>query len=405
LQDTNATIASAVEITRTKTLSGLIGKIRPFIRLNGNGQNIEIPNTTGINVTTNDFALDWHGRPFDLSGTQWLCDRVDTLKEYGMYLNGSDLWIKMETPADSLAVKIADDICSVHDDVYIIVNFDRSGNATAYVKLNDDDFTEAGSTDITAVVDTLSSTTEMMVGIAASGSAASSFHGRIYSFRMWSRLTTSSERDNAALGVLPSSGVSIELTHDGLDAVGNDWHSNIDLVDATVTGVFMNTPTGSDRGFWLAEFTEIDKRYYFTYINSNTDTGRAGTDALIGQIVPGRIFTFNGMVPTGGFSGVVEYPGIIVDESLAGVVQAEKAFGRRPTWTLQFQVSTRKQFEDLQTMLEMLDGSLFPFWVCFNYDSPTPVVWRVRVASGIDWNYNHGVQQPWNPSISLVADI
>jgi len=399
--DTNSSLASATKITPNKTLSGLIGSIRPYVKLNGNGHNIVVPDTIGINITTNDFALDWHGRPYGLTGQQWLCHRKGLGgEEYGMYFEDNDLYIVIDDGTNDVDELIAQDICSDDDDVYIIVNFDRSGNASAYVALNGGDLELVGTVDISDATDTLNASVDLYIGTNISESSSTAFHGRVYSFRLWTRLATSDERDDAMKGILPSSGVGIELTHDGLDDVGNDWHTNIDNADATVSGVFMNTPTGSDHGFWFAEYDEVDKKYYFSYFNPDTETGRAAYDTVIGQIIQGRIFTFNGMKPAAGFSGDVSYPGIIIDESLNGIVQTEKRYGRKHQFNIGFQVSTRKQFEYLQAMFEILDGSLYPFYICFNYDDPTPVIHRVRVSGGINWNYQFISSQPWTPSIS-----
>ena len=403
--DTNSSFAGATEITPIRTLSGIPGSIQPYVRLNGNGDSIRIPDDTPLNVTTGDFAIGMGFRPYTVTGTQQLCLKTDGIRYYGLYLQNDDLWIMLNDSVTTVALKIGTDICAINDDVNIHINFDRDGNATGWVSINGGEKTYLDEVAIDAA-DTLSNSEDLYIGINGL-SSANDFNGRIYWWTLWNRLATESEIDDEFIQVLPSSGVAMSLNHDGLSATVNKWNANFGNYNvASVTGDFMNTPDVSDaNGFYLMEFDQVDKRYYFTDINSLAATGKASIDALIGQVVQGQIYTFNGFKPGGGYSGSIDYPGIMIQESISGIVQAEKRFGEKPSWSLDFQVSTRKQIEDLQSMLKILDGSLTPFWVCFNYDEPLPVVHRVRIQGGINWNFQFGVTQPWQPSIELVADI
>ena len=404
--DTNSSFASATEITPIRTLSGIIGSIQPYVRLNGDADSIRIPHVAALNVTTGDFAIGIGFRAYSLTGTQILCLKTDGARLYGIYLQNDDLWFVVDDGITTISSKIKSDICELNDDVCIHANFDRSGNATGWVSLNGNDKTYLDEVAISTCNLTLANGEDLYIGLNGD-TTSQAFSGRVYWWALWNRLATESEIDDEFNQVYPASGVAISLNHDGLSDTVNKWNSNFGaFTQASVTGDIMNTPdVYESNGFYLMEFDQVNKRYYFTDINSAGATAQVSVNALIGQVVQGQIFTFNGLTPGGGYSGSIDYPGIMIRESLSGIVQAEKRFGKKPTWSLQFQVSTRQQMEDLQTMLEALDGALIPFWVCFNYDEPLPVVHRVRIQGGINWNFQFGVTQPWQPSIELVADI
>jgi len=403
-QDTNASFAGATEITPNKIISGLLGRPRPYVRLNGITDKVIVPNDSPFNVTTGDFGLGILFMPYALSGTQYLSQKYDAIKGYGLYLVDDDLYILMNDSVTGIAVIIGAAICEVGDLVACHVNFDRSGNASAYVSLNGGDKKLVGTVNINNVTDSLSNTEDLDLGENQT-SGSQYLHGRIYWYNHWTRVATSDEIDDEYLGIIPSSGVALQLSHDGLDASTNNWKANEgNLSLAVVTGDIIDCPTGDDRGFYLAEFEEVDKRYYFTDINSLAETARA-VNALIGQIVMGQIYQFNGVTPTGGFSGSDEYPGIMIEESVSGIVQAEERYGQKNTFSLNFQVSTQSDYDSLLEMNSIIKGMRTPLWVCFNYTEQMPVIWRVRAKGGIEWGYRHGPSQPWSASLELVMDI
>lgn len=403
--DTNGSFSGATEIIPNRTLSGFIGKIRPYVRLNGVADSVRVANDSPIDVTTGDFGIGCGFRFYQLTGTQQLCLKSDGSRWYGVYLQNDDLWITMDDNITTIATKIGDNICSIGDDVAVHVHFDRDGDATAYVSLNGADKVLVGTVPIDAADQSLTNSSDLYIG--ANGLSSTSYvNGRIYWWTLWSREATSSEIDDEFNQILPASGVALSLNHDGLDSIVNKWNANYGNFNiAFVTGDFVGTPTGDDRGFYLAEYDEVDARYYFTDFNSNTATARATLDALIGQIVMGQIYTFNGVKTNGGFSGSDDYPGIMVQETVSGITQAEERYGQKNTFSLKFQISTTADFENLQEMNAIIKGMLHPFWICFNYSDQMPVIWRVRSRGGIDWGYRHGPSQPWSPSLELVMDI
>lgn len=186
------------------------------------------------------------------------------------------------------------------------------------------------------------------------------------------------------------------------------YHNNADnFGTATKITSYLKQVTeqiAKDTNFYLAEFAAVTKQYWFINFNEDGNTGTA-TDALIGQIVLGKLYTFNGLTPEGGYSGEYGYPGIISRETDAGLIQAERKYGKRPQWDLGFAVSTDSHFEDLQEMIDIVQNGLYPFYIAFDYDQGSPVVWRVRMDGGLSWQYKHGLTNPWVPTISLITDI
>ena len=200
-------------------------------------------------------------------------------------------------------------------------------------------------------------------------------------------------------------GCVAEYHPSGINEQDGKWYDSSDNnLDGTISGAdYRDVPTTTD-DFYLAEFTEADDKYWYVRFNADGVTGTGSIDTLVGQIVLGRIYSFNGFKPEGGYSGEYGYPGIITSETDAGNILTERRYGRRPTWDLAFQLSTAAQFEELQEMLDVVQNSLYPFYVCFDYDATQPVIWRVRLQEGLDWSYKHGLDQPYSPTISLIGD-
>lgn len=211
--------------------------------------------------------------------------------------------------------------------------------------------------------------------------------------------------DNVSLIQL---GLSLEYHSSGINKGEGKWlNSTSNALTGTVSGCkYINVPESSNDYYLGAFNSEADAQYWFTNFNSEALLGTA-TGASIGQVAFGKAYTFpTQLLPTGGYSGDYDFPGIILNETDTGRFQSEEKFGSRPTWNLNFALSTTSQFKDMQDMLDFLKGSNYPFWVSFNYDDLDPVVWRVRLEGGLSWSYQHGpAAKPWSPRISLIKDL
>jgi len=399
---------SATKITPNKILSGQFGREFPYIDLDGDDNYCEGGDHADLNVTTGDFALVWHIRPASAAlANQYLIHKEDTGVGYGLEIREDDLWIRIDDGAHDASAKIATAFFVAGDELWIWVDFDRSGNAVVYVKVNDGDLEQVGTVDISSASSTLNNGGDLHVGSAVGG-GSKNFYGRIYQGSKWSRISASStERENYIKGIRPSSGILVEWTHDGLDPVNEKWYNSEGSHTLSVSGAeFKDVETSSDEfGFYLSEFDETEARYWFIEMNDAGSTGESGDNALVGQVALGEMFSFNGLKPGGGYAGEYGYPGIIVTESDAGRMAAERRYGVRPSWDLQFQISTQAHLDEMQRMVDALEGALYPFWVCFNYDDPMPVIWRVRLEGPLNWSYDHGRSQPYTPGFGIVADI
>lgn len=200
-------------------------------------------------------------------------------------------------------------------------------------------------------------------------------------------------------------GCVAEYDPSGINQGDGKWYDSSDnSLDGTITGAkYIDVPIDVD-DFYLAIFdSEVDARYWF--VNFNADGLTGADDALIGQIAFGKVYSFNTeLSPSGGYSGNISY-GIDSSETDAGYVLAEERYGERPSWSLAFAPQNESDYEKLQEMLGYLRGSKYPFWICFNYDSLTPVIHRVRVDDSLDWSYNYGSEQPWNNTLNIVEDL
>jgi len=203
-------------------------------------------------------------------------------------------------------------------------------------------------------------------------------------------------------------GCVAEYHSSGLNKNDNKWYdSSTNDLDATITGAkYINTPS-SNNDFYLGKFSaEAEAPFWFLQFNANGVTATA-TDTVIGQVAFGKAYTFpTELLPEGGYSGDYDYPGIIFNETDTGRFQTEEKYGPRPTWDLRFALSTTSQIKDMRQMVDFLKGRNFPFWISFNFSDNTPVIWRVRLDSGLSWSYHHGpTAQPWTPQLRLIKDL
>ena len=397
---------SATEITVSRVISGLLAKRRPYVDLDGDNDYMEAADHADLDVTTGDFALQIHCRPDDVTiANQFLINKEAGGIGYGLEMREDDLYIRIDDGVTDSTGLIASAICENGDDIYIWVDFDRSGNATAYIRVNDDDTTQAGTLDISNTNLTLANAAALRIG-TENGGTTKAFNGRIYSASKWNELAvTLAQVDLNILGARTAN-LKASYTCTGLNEGDGKWYDDAGARDCNVNGAeFHDLDGGTDYGFYLAEYTKTEDLYWFIEFNTDGKTGAASVDTLIGQIVIGEMFEFNGLIPDGGFDGEYEYPGIAINENESGIIQAEEKFGLKQSWSLGFQLSTPAQFRSLRKMVDLLKGELYPFYISFNYDQIMPRIYRVRLNGGLKWSYNYGLSQPWLPTLEIVMDI
>jgi len=401
---------SATTISPARVISGLMNKRRPYLDLDGSNDYINVSDADKLDVGTTDFALQVHFRPDTVSvNKQKLIHKyaapVGPLY-YGLELREDDLWILLDDDTQNGDAKIGTAICEAGDDVYVWVDFDRNGNATAWIRKNDDDTVLLGTVDISSTSGDLDNTGDFRIGSENSGTT-DAFNGRIYSVSKWSALAGSLAQVDLNILGARTANLDASYTCTGLNEGDGKWYddSGNDLDGTVTTAEFHDTPGGTDYGFYLAEYTKTEDLFWFIRFNASGLTGVASVDALLGQIVIGEMFEFNGLIPDGGFDGDYEYPGITINENETGIVQTEEKYGLKQSWSIGFQLSTPAQFRSLRKMVDLLKGSLYPFYISFNYDQIMPRIYRVRLNGGLKWSYNYGLSQPWLPTLEIVMDI
>jgi hypothetical protein len=129
--------------------------------------------STGFNVTTGDFYIAMLIKPSDVTRTtDYLINKETGGVGWGLYLNEDDLYIRIDDGTHDASGLIASSVFS--DDVWaeIFVNFDRSGNATAYINGK-----SVGTVDISSVTDTLTNAGVLHIGNDSAG--GNEFKGEI----------------------------------------------------------------------------------------------------------------------------------------------------------------------------------------------------------------------------------
>ena len=397
---------SATEISADRVITGLLGKRRPYLDLDGDNDYINVSDHADLDVGVGDFALQWHGRPDTVSvANQMLIHKQHSALSifYGLELRNDDLWILIDDDNAPGSAKIGTAICAAGDDVYIWVDFDRSHNASAWVKVNDGDLTLVGTVDISSTSADMDNDGGFRIGSENDGTTKT-FKGRIYSASKWGALAVTLTQVESYMQGARSANLDASYICTGINEGEGKWYDDSgNGRTGTITGAeYHDHPYDDDFGFYFAAFTEAEDKYWFIEINNDGVTAN-NEAALLGQLILGRQFVFNGFKPEG-FGGEYDYSGILMAETDMGIIQAEETYGLRPTFDIPFALSTRAQFVDLQLMVDAIKGALYPLYVCFDYDQPLPVIWRVRIKGGLKWSYVHGLSQPWRPTLELVMD-
>ena len=154
-----------------------------FYRLDGSDDYIEYADSAHLDVVTFDFALRAVFKPDSVAtANQFLMNKEAGGIGYGLEIREDDLWIRLDDNTADATALIGTAVITanvVHD---VIVNFDRSGNATAYVN-----GVNVGTVDISGSALTLSSAGVLRIG-SESGGTTKPFKGEMYDWEMWNCL-------------------------------------------------------------------------------------------------------------------------------------------------------------------------------------------------------------------------
>jgi hypothetical protein len=207
---------------------------------------------------------------------------------------------------------------------------------------------------------------------------------------------------------LRAQGQTAVYTHTGINRDADKWYdktrNNTGQAISGVAGV-RNDPVNND-DYLLGTFDDIEPARLFVSFNPNGLTGDGSIKTLLGNISIGEVITLNGLLPEGGYAGGLMYDGNKLVETESGQIQAESRHDARPTFDLQLALSTENEFKLAQKIINEVKGSLYPFYVSFNWDELQPVLHRVRlIESDLPYSYRAHLSRPWSSSLSLKVDI
>jgi len=158
---------------------------------------IEIADNASLNFGIDDFSIIIKGfRPYNITKTEYLVNKEVGGIGYGLYKVQDDLYIRLEdNNADASAI-IGTAVFEVGKKYNIGVNFDRSGNATAFVDGNN-----VGTVDISGSPLTLDNAGSLRIGCTTAGS--SFLTGEIASVGLFNMLLSDAECVEFSLGNIP----------------------------------------------------------------------------------------------------------------------------------------------------------------------------------------------------------
>ncbi len=271
---------------------------RPYYRFDGSNDYIEYADNANLDVGVFDFALTIVFKPISVAtANQFLMNKETGGIGYGLEIREDDLWIRLDdNTADATAI-IGTAVFTAGVIADVLVNFDRDGNATAYVN-----GVNVGTVDISGSPLTLSSAGVLRIG-SESGGTTKPFNGEVYDYGVWNALVPESQvfeiQAGGALDFLYSDASNTEILNEGdfatnakwsatgkaTDDVGNkaEWTFAAGALGGTITqtsGNRVTTGIGS-------------KRYRFVYTTTVTTAPDGDTAFTITNAFPATAQTLS----------------------------------------------------------------------------------------------------------------
>ncbi len=271
---------------------------RPYYRFDGSNDYIEYADNANLDVGVFDFALRIVFKPISVgTANQFLMNKETGGIGYGLEIREDDLWIRFDdNTADATAI-IGTAVFTAGVIADVLVNFDRDGNATAYVN-----GVNVGTVDISGSPLTLSSAGVLRIG-SESGGTTKPFNGEVYDYGVWNALVPESQvfeiQAGGALDFLYSDASNTEILNEGdfathanwdatgkaTDDVGNkaEWTFAAGALGGTITqtsGNRVTTGTGA-------------KRYRFVYTTTVTTAPDGDTAFTITNAFPATAQTLS----------------------------------------------------------------------------------------------------------------
>lgn len=194
-------------------------------------------------------------------------------------------------------------------------------------------------------------------------------------------ITKSSMQIEGAIGAWVPDGISISQ---GLllDASSNNLHGIMTGVDV------WNAPDVDTPGYFLQQFTTpTSDRYLFAQFNPAVLAALAAL--RMGWLMWGSIYSFLDL-GRAGFTGAITWPGVIKNTSDAGVTITESRHGLRPVFDVTLIAMGTDDWQDVQDLVERLQGCLHAFYIILDNAAGEPVLWQVRLDADVGFTWVTG---------------
>ncbi|KKN47809.1 hypothetical protein LCGC14_0659300 [marine sediment metagenome] len=205
---------------------------RPFYRFDGSNDYIEYADNANLDPGVFDFGLRIVFKAESVTtANQFLMNKTSATLGWGLEIREDDLWIHLDdNTADATAI-IGTAVFTagvIHD---VIVSFDRSGNATAWV-----DGVNVGTVDISGTPLTVSNANVLRIG-SETGGTTKAFKGEIYDWEVWN--TTISEaivfdlQSGGTHNFLDIGASNVEVLNQGNFTSHDKWSATGKATDST----------------------------------------------------------------------------------------------------------------------------------------------------------------------------
>lgn len=222
--------------------------------------------------TTDDFYIVTAIKPYDVAReTDYILNKEAGGVGYGLYLNEDDLYIRIDDGTNDASAVIGTSVFDNNKEAIIVVSFDRSGNATAYVN-----GIAVGTVDISSAVLTLANAGDLHIGNDSAGT--NEFKGEIRLCAIGNRVLTDTEAKMISNGLttpykyVGASQAELMPNQVDRDFSGASAWANVDFNSYDETDDLTVTASAADQYATLevaSAPTTIGKRYRMTFDVAN----------------------------------------------------------------------------------------------------------------------------------------
>jgi len=227
---------------------------------------ITVGDDSDIDVGIDDFYIEICITPYDITRTtDYLINKEAAGIGYGLYINEDDLYIRLDDDTTDVSAIIGTAVFADYVKANILVTFDRSGNATAYIngKL-------AGTVAISTANLTLSNAGDLHIGQDSAG--GNEFLGDIWKHRIGNLVLSATEVKAFSSGApVPYKYIGVSQT-----ALINDFPASHDFLAVSPQDgwTLYGTPTTCSTDGDSKLTVVLDENYEGVYIKPITIVGK-----------------------------------------------------------------------------------------------------------------------------------